>query len=43
VINGSSKQAAVDLWLKGEVLPINKINGHFERVYICEDALFIQT
>jgi len=43
VINGSSKQDAVDLWLKGVILPINKINGHSEKVYICKDALLTQT
>jgi 6-phosphogluconolactonase len=43
VINGSSKQGAVDLWLKGVVLPVNKINGHSEKVFICEDALFTRT
>ena len=40
VINGKSKQGALDLWSKGVILPINQINGHSEKVYICEDAFF---
>jgi len=43
VISGSSKHEAVDAWLKGKILPINRINGLSEKVYICEDALFTQT
>ena len=39
VISGHTKKDAVDLWLKGGSLPIGKINGNFERVYICKDAL----
>ena len=39
VVSGVSKQSAVGLWLKGRSLPINKIKGLFERVYICKDAL----
>jgi 6-phosphogluconolactonase len=41
VVNGSSKQNALNLWLEGAVLPINKINGYSEKVYICEDVLKI--
>ena len=39
VINGVSKKNTVDLWLKGADLPISKINGNSESVYICKDAL----
>ncbi len=42
VISGSSKHEAVDAWLKGKILPINRINGLSEKVYICEDTLFTQ-
>ncbi len=42
VISGTLKQGAVNFWLNGLTLPINKINGHSEKVYICEDALPIQ-
>ncbi len=41
VVSGSSKQEAVDLWLKKTILPINQINGSSEKVYICEDAFFV--
>ena len=40
VINGKSKQGAVDLWSKGMILPINQINGHSEKVYACENVFF---
>jgi 6-phosphogluconolactonase len=36
---GKSKQFAVELWLKGVVLPISKIQGKSEKIYICKDAL----
>ncbi|MBT4730945.1 6-phosphogluconolactonase [Candidatus Woesearchaeota archaeon] len=39
IIMGNSKQEAVSLWLQGEKLPINQINGDNEKVYICKDAL----
>ena len=39
VINGSSKQDAVKTWLKGKILPINKISGQFEKVFICEKSV----
>jgi 6-phosphogluconolactonase len=39
IIMGQSKQEAVSLWLQGEKLPINQINGDNEKVYICKDAL----
>ena len=40
IISGSSKQGAVELWLKGkEILPINKIHGQSEKVFICKNAL----
>jgi 6-phosphogluconolactonase len=42
VISGTLKQSAVNFWINGSTLPINKINGHSEKVYICEDALPIQ-
>jgi len=35
VINGTSKKNAVDLWLKNTDLPINKIYGDKEKVYVC--------
>ncbi len=39
IICGSSKSNAVNLWLQGESLPINKINGYLERVYCCKNIL----
>ncbi len=39
VVNGVSKQRAVDLWLQENNLPIGQITGLYERVYICKDAL----
>ena len=39
IISGKSKQQAVELWAKGRVLPINKICGQFEKVYICKDII----
>ncbi len=39
VVSGSSKQQAVDLWLKGKVLPINKVFGYSEKVFICRNLL----
>jgi len=35
VISGNSKQDAVEMWLKGKILPINKISGQFEKVFTC--------
>ncbi len=42
VISGSSKQEAVDLWLKEEVLPINQINGFYEKIYMCKNSFSIK-
>ena len=39
IIMGESKQEAINLWLQGNRLPINQINGDNEKVYICKDAL----
>jgi 6-phosphogluconolactonase len=39
VIGSSNKKHAVDLWIKGVDLPINRIHGKFERVYACNDSL----
>ncbi len=39
IISGKYKQNAVKLWLDDKDLPINKINGDNEVVYICRDAL----
>jgi 6-phosphogluconolactonase len=39
LISGSSKQNAVELWLKGVDLPINKIYGGCEKVYACLDCM----
>ena len=38
-ISGSSKQKAVKMWIKGKALPINKIYGQSEKVFICNNAL----
>ena len=35
VISGSSKHKALGLWKKGKDLPINKVFGKIEKVYIC--------
>lgn len=42
VVCGASKQFAVELWLSGVALPISKIHGNSERVYICKDTLSLQ-
>ena len=39
IIIGKSKQEAASLWLQGEKLPISRINGDNEKVYICKDVL----
>jgi 6-phosphogluconolactonase len=39
IVIGKSKQKAVKLWLEGKNLPINKINGDNEKVYICKNSL----
>jgi 6-phosphogluconolactonase len=35
IINGRSKQESLGLWLKGEELPISKISGACNKIYIC--------
>jgi len=40
VISGSSKQRSLDLWLKGDGLPINQISGINNKIYLCKDALY---
>ncbi len=40
VISGTSKHNVVERCIKNEILPINQINGYFEKVFICADALF---
>ena len=35
MISGSSKHKALGLWEKGKDLPINKVFGKIEKVYIC--------
>ena len=39
VVCGSSKKKAVDLWLAGKTLPINKIYGQSEKIFACENVL----
>jgi 6-phosphogluconolactonase len=39
ILSGSSKQEALDLWLKGEELPINKISGQYNKIYLCKDVI----
>jgi 6-phosphogluconolactonase len=39
IINGISKQGSLDLWLKGQDLPISQVNGFNNKIYICKDAL----
>jgi 6-phosphogluconolactonase len=39
IISGSSKQKVVKFWLEGKVLPINKIYGESEKVFITKNAL----
>jgi 6-phosphogluconolactonase/glucosamine-6-phosphate isomerase/deaminase len=40
IINGSSKKKAMEAWLNGEELPINKIYGDSEYIYLCKDVFF---
>ncbi len=35
VIHGSAKKDAMNLWSTGSDLPINKISGKFESIYVC--------
>jgi len=37
LVCGESKLNALKLWIKGKDLPINKIVGEFERVFVCEE------
>ena len=39
VVCGSSKKKAVDLWLAGKTLPINKIYVQSEKIFACENVL----
>ena len=39
IISGFNKKYAVDLWRKGQDLPINKICGDQEKVYACQDCI----
>ena len=39
IISGSSKQKAVKMWIKGKALPINKIYGQSEKIFICKNEL----
>ena len=39
LISGPSKSQALNLWIKGEKLPINQISGKKEQVYILNDVL----
>jgi len=41
VVSGSSKKPIVQQWLRGVDLPINKVCGYSERVYICRELLAI--
>jgi 6-phosphogluconolactonase len=41
ILSGSSKQEALDLWLKGRVLPINQISGQYNKIYLCKDVLSV--
>jgi 6-phosphogluconolactonase len=40
IICGKSKSNMVNLWLNGEILPINSINGNNEKVYLTEDIFY---
>jgi 6-phosphogluconolactonase len=40
VVSGSSKQRSLDLWLKGDGLPINQISGINNKIYLCKDAFY---
>jgi 6-phosphogluconolactonase len=35
VVNGISKKKALDKWINGHKLPINKINGDLDKVFVC--------
>jgi 6-phosphogluconolactonase len=39
LVCGQSKRLSLNSWLKGEVLPITKINGKLESVFYCNDVL----
>jgi 6-phosphogluconolactonase len=39
VINGSSKQRSLGLWLKGVELPINQISGVSNKIYLCKNTM----
>jgi len=42
VVCGNSKQFAFESWVKGVALPINKISGNNEKVFICRDVFCIK-
>jgi len=39
IVSGTDKGRAVSLWMNGANLPINKIHGKCEKVYLCKDVL----
>jgi len=39
VIRGPDKGRAVDLWINGLDLPIGRVHGDVEKVYLCKDVL----
>lgn len=39
IVSGIDKRRAVNLWLDGVDLPINKIHGKSEHVYLCQSVL----
>ena len=39
VVSGISKRSAIDLWLNNVTLPINKVTGQLEKVYISKEVL----
>jgi len=41
VVCGNSKKMAFNQWLKGKELPISKINGNVEKVFICKNLLSV--
>ena len=40
VVSGTSKKNAIDKWINGDLLPINKINGNLDRVFLCRDSIY---
>jgi 6-phosphogluconolactonase/glucosamine-6-phosphate isomerase/deaminase len=42
IICGKSKSNAMNLWMNGEILPINRVNGNNEKIYLTKSVFLLQ-